>query len=135
MKPIKIQVSELNFTFSRSSGAGGQNVNKVNSKVTLRWEIDASTAFSKDLIERFKKKFKSKISADGTVVLSCDTHRTQSRNIAECILKLEKMLQEVAVAPKKRRPTKPSKASIEKRLQSKKSQAAKKKERRGTKDY
>jgi ribosome-associated protein len=118
-REITLPIRELNFTFSRSSGKGGQNVNKVNSKVTLKWNIARSTACSKDLKERFQKKYRNKISSDGMVTISGQRFRDQGRNVADCIERLHKMINSVQLTPKKRVPTKPTKSSIEKRLHSK----------------
>ncbi len=121
--------SEIVFTFTRSDGPGGQNVNKVNTKVTLRWNIIASANCPSAVKERFAKKFKNRLSDDGEVVISSTRFRSQIRNKADCLEKLNDMLEQVKSAPKKRKKTKPSKGAIEKRLNSKRLQADKKKDR------
>lgn len=115
---MKIPQSELHFTFSRSSGAGGQNVNKVNSKVTLTWNIDESSSVSDEVRERFKKKYARLIVA-GLVQIYSQKHRSQKMNIDDCIAKLESYLANVLAAPKVRKKTKPTLASKLKRLESK----------------
>lgn len=135
MKENKIPTKELNFSFSRSSGAGGQNINKVNTKVELRWNIRKTLVCKKDVKERFLKKYSKKILPDGTVVVTSQRFRTQARNIADTIDKLHEMINSVAVAPKKRKKTKPTKSSIEKRLKIKKSKSDIKKSRRKAIDY
>ena len=130
MKKINLPIKELNFTFSRSSGAGGQNVNKVNSKVTLHWNIKKNNTFSKFLIERFMIRYNRKVNDLGEVVIISQRFRDQGRNIADCIEKLETMLTEVSTIPKKRKATKPTRSSIEKRLKNKKGHSDKKKMRK-----
>ncbi|MBT3980382.1 MAG: aminoacyl-tRNA hydrolase [Bacteriovoracaceae bacterium] len=135
MDGIKVPIKELNFSFSRSSGAGGQNINKVNSKATLRWNLAASKVCSKAMAERFISKFSRYVLEDDIVMISSQRFRNQARNIADCIEKLEVMLTSVKKAPKKRRATKPTRASVEKRLKVKKGKSQLKKNRRKSTDY
>jgi len=127
---MEIPIKELNFTFARSSGAGGQNVNKVNTKVTLIWDIDSSNAISSFVKDRFKKKFSGYINAEGEVKIISQKYRVQSRNIADCSEKLHAMLESVAKPPKERIDTKPTKSSVKKRIESKKSKGEVKKNRK-----
>lgn len=113
-----IPVSEFTFTFSRSSGAGGQNVNKVNSKVTMTWDMDASLSIREDVKERFKASYKSYI-VSNLVVIHSQKHRSQKMNIDDCIEKLQTMIKSVMHPPKVRRKTRPTKSSVVKRLESK----------------
>ncbi len=135
MKPLKIPIKEFNFSFSRSSGSGGQNVNKVNSKVTLIWNLKLSSISFPGLIARFQEKYPRKMQHDGTVSITSQRFRNQGLNTADCIEKIEEMINSVAIAPKKRRPTKPKKGAIEKRLKNKKEQGDKKKRRQSKPDY
>lgn len=128
MSSIKIPYSEFTFTFSRSSGAGGQNVNKVNSKATLTWDIDSSDACNGAVKKRFKEKYQRYI-AQGLVVLHSQKHRSQKMNIDDCVQKLETLLNDVRLPPKIRRETKPTKSAVKKRLDSKSKQSAQKKMR------
>ena len=123
---VKIPDSEYNFSFSRSSGAGGQNVNKVNSKVTMSWDIDNSDACSFPVKKRFKEKY-SRLMVAGLVVIHSQKHRSQKMNRDDCILKLESYLLSVLHPPKIRRKTKPTKSSTRKRLDSKSKQSKQKK--------
>lgn len=125
---IKIPYVEYVFSFSRSSGAGGQNVNKVNSKATLSWGIDNSPSCQRSVKERFKTKFKRFV-FDGRVVITSQKHRSQNMNIDDCISKLNEMLISVEFAPKARRSTKPTRNSVKRRLDSKKKDSNKKKMR------
>lgn len=127
---MKIPNSEFDFTFSRSSGAGGQNVNKVNTKATLSWNIDESKAISPAVKKRFKVKFSRFITTEGKVKIVGQRFRTQSQNIQDCIEKLHEMLEQVAKAPRKRIATKPTRSSQIKRVDSKKKNSQTKKYRK-----
>ena len=124
----KIPVSEFKFSFSRSSGAGGQNVNKLNTKVTLFWDIESSPSCSAGVKKRFTDKYKRLI-IESTVVIKSQRFRAQSKNIDDCVDKLHELLASVEFAPKTRRPTKPTKGSVRKRLENKKNHSEKKKSR------
>lgn len=126
---ITIPAGELKLTFVRSSGPGGQNVNKVSSKAVLNWDIAQSQALPEDVKKRFTQRFSKRISQDGIFQISSDRYRDRTRNIQDCYDKLNGMILEVLHPPKKRKPTKPSKAAIEKRLQNKKAVSEKKKMR------
>lgn len=129
MIKIEIPDNELQFTFSRSSGAGGQNINKVNSKATLTWAMDASHSLSDSIKQRFKAKFARFVTNEGIVVITSQEHRTQKMNIDECLKKLYDMISEAQIVPKVRYKTKPKRNSVEKRLKSKKLHSDKKKSR------
>ena len=127
---IQINEAEFDFSFARSGGPGGQNVNKVNSKVTLRWGISKSSTLPADVFARFRAKYHRRITKDGDLVMTSQRYRDQGRNVADCLEKLRELLLEVAVAPRKRRPTRRTKGSVERRLNDKKQQSAKKQNRR-----
>lgn len=129
MSTIKIPFSEFTFTFSRSSGAGGQNVNKVNSKVTLYWAIDKSPTCPFPVLARFKAKYSHYILDNGEVQIVSQKTRNQKDNIADCIEKLHALLKSVEKAPIPRKKTKPKKSAIQDRLTSKKINSDKKKSR------
>ena len=133
MDKIKIPFSEFTFTFARSGGAGGQNVNKVNSKVILHWRIDETQACYAGVIERFKERFGQFITQDGEVQIVSQKNRSQKDNIDDCIEKLHAMINEVARPPKVRRATKPKRSAVLKRLNSKKKDSEKKRLRKN--DY
>lgn len=117
---IKIPMHELSFSYARSSGPGGQNVNKVNSKAILHWNIADSKAVRQEVRERFLAKFGNRMDSEGHVVLSSDQYRDQQRNVQDCLDKLCEMLRSVAVPPKKRKATKPSRGATERRINVKK---------------
>ncbi|MCA9204259.1 MAG: alternative ribosome rescue aminoacyl-tRNA hydrolase ArfB [Pirellulaceae bacterium] len=127
---IAIPLAEFTYTFARSGGPGGQNVNKVNSKATLRWPITSSPSLPEDVRQRFLATFRTRITQDGDLVLSSQRYRDQGRNVQDCLDKLREMLLSVATPPKIRRETKPTRGSRERRLQEKKSLGQKKERRR-----
>lgn len=130
MTKFKIPAHEYELSFSRSSGAGGQNVNKVNTKATLHWNALKTEALPPVVLDRFLKKFGNKLSEDGVLTLSSQAHRTQHMNIAEVIKKLHEMIETIALPPKVRKPTKPTKSSVNERIKSKKQKGETKKSRR-----
>jgi len=127
---ISISFGEFRFTFARSSGPGGQNVNKVNTKVTLHWSVDSSPSLSEDMRERFRAKYGQRINKHGELVIYSERYRNQGRNVSDCLTKLREMLLDVALAPKKRKPTRPSRGAKERRLREKKARAQTKQLRR-----
>jgi len=128
---VRIPREELEFSFTRSSGPGGQNVNKVNSKAVMRWPASTSPSLPPDIRARFLQHYASRLTNEGELVLTCQTHRDQAQNIEACLGRLRAMIAAVAVAPKKRKKTKPSRGSIERRLQAKRQASEKKTGRRG----
>jgi ribosome-associated protein len=130
MERLKIPFSEFTFAYSRSSGAGGQHVNKVNSKVELLWNLDESPSVSDGVKKRFRDKFSQFITASGIVHLVSQKTRSQKGNIDDCIDKLHDMLNQVLLAPKIRKPTRPKRSAVLSRLQSKKKDSEKKRMRK-----
>ncbi len=127
---IQIPVSELRITHSRSSGPGGQNVNKVNSKVTIHWPVVTSPSVPADVRTRFLSKFRRRINKQGELVIHSQRYRDQERNISDCMEKIKGLLLEVATPPKLRKPTRPSRGSKERRIREKKSRSQTKQGRR-----
>lgn len=127
---IAVPRRELVLSFARSSGPGGQNVNRVASKVTLRWDVVHTRSLPEDVRERFLRRFARRISASGELVLSSQRHREQARNVEDCVGKLRAMLAAVELAPRRRTKTRPTRASIERRLAGKREQGRRKRERR-----
>jgi ribosome-associated protein len=129
-KRIQVPKGELEFTFARSSGPGGQNVNKVSSKAVLRWDVMRSAALPADVRQRFLARYGSRLTNEGDLVITSQRHRDQARNVADALEKLRVMVAGVAAPPKKRKPSRPTKASVERRRKSKEVQAGKKRLRR-----
>ena len=126
---IRIPLRELHFDFARSSGPGGQNVNKVATKAVLRWPVARSRSLPDDVRERFMARYRRRITRDGELVLQSQRFRDRGRNIADCTEKLRHMLQEVATPPRRRRPTRPTRASVERRLTVKRHTSGRKRRR------
>ncbi len=127
---VEILLTELNFKGIRSSGPGGQHVNKTASKVEVAFDLESSRALSDIEKDRLRDKLSSKLSADGILTLQCGETRSQHRNKAIVIERLVSLLQENLKVAKKRNKTKPSKNAIERRLKSKKERAFKKSNRK-----
>lgn len=127
---VMIPTDELVFTFSRSSGPGGQNVNKVNTRATLRFDVRASQAFSPVQRERLLAVLAGRLDRDGCLVIDCQVHRSQADNRAEAIRKLATLLRAALRPPKVRHRTRPTKASVERRLASKTRRTSTKQHRR-----
>ena len=117
---------ELNFKAIRSSGAGGQHVNKVSSKVELSFSLETSQAFSDQEKRRILRKLETRFTKEGILILQCDEARSQHKNKQLVIKRFFSLLKKALEVPKKRKPTKPSKSTIEKRLKSKKMDSSKK---------
>jgi len=128
--PFGVPESELHFTYARSSGPGGQNVNKTASKATLRWNPSASRALPADVRERFVRAFASRLTSEGELVLQGQRHRDQARNAADCVARLAAMLRAVAKPKRARRPTRPGRGAVEQRLREKRRRGDAKRERR-----
>ncbi len=114
-------ISELNFKAVRSSGAGGQNVNKVSSKVVLSFDLVNSQSLSEEEKERSQRKLKSKLTLDGILILNCDEDRSQLKNKEIVTKRFLEMIEKSLVIPKERKATKIPKSVIEKRLKDKSS--------------
>ncbi|SEM16300.1 ribosome-associated protein [Chryseobacterium taichungense] len=121
---------ELTFKTSRSSGAGGQNVNKVETSVTVLWKVDESEFFNDDQKNLIHTKLKNRINAEGFLFLTVSESRTQLMNKTKAIEKILEIVDKALVIPKKRLATKPSKSQKQKRLDTKKKLSEKKENRK-----
>ena len=113
-------VSELTFLVSRSSGPGGQNVNKVNSRVTLKWDLLRSVTLQNDQKELLLKKLASRLTKEGVLMLSSQDSRSQLQNKEAVLQKLDFILAQALTPKKTRKKTKPTKAARQKRIRTKK---------------
>ncbi|QDO98671.1 aminoacyl-tRNA hydrolase [Ferrovibrio terrae] len=116
---ISLDPRELEISFIRASGPGGQNVNKVSSAVQLRFDVRQSQAYSDDVRARLEKLAGNRLTLDGVLVLTAQEHRSQERNREDAIERLLGLIRAAAVVPKVRRATRPTLGSKKRRLESK----------------
>ena len=121
---------ELSYKTSRSSGSGGQNVNKVETSVTVIWKLEDSAVFTDLEKERIALKLKNRINLDGILQLTVSESRTQLQNKKIATEKIQELVNKSLIVPKKRIATKPSRAKVEMRLESKKKLSEKKENRK-----
>jgi ribosome-associated protein len=125
-----IPAAELELSYARSAGPGGQNVNKVSTKAVLRWRAAATPSLPDDVRGRFVERHGNRINAAGELVLSADEHREQSRNVAACYERLRQMIMAVLLPPRRRVKTRPSRAAVQRRIESKQRRSETKQRRR-----
>ncbi len=131
---VCIPARDLGVRAVRASGPGGQNVNKVSSKVELRFDLQGNTSLRPEVRTRLKRQNPGRVSSDGALVVTCQATRSQQQNLDEARGILSALVQTALVAPKRRRPTKPSRAAKARRLDDKRKQGDKKRQRR-SKDF
>ncbi len=127
---LKIPLREFQFTFARSSGPGGQNVNKLNTKALLRWPVMKSSSLPEAVRRRLLSKYHRRVNSEGEFLIGSQRFRDAGRNVADCLEKLRQMLAEAATPPKPRKRTRPTRASVRRRLDQKRKQSQKKQRRR-----
>jgi ribosome-associated protein len=117
---IDIDESEIDESFVRASGPGGQNVNKLSTAVQLRFDVRRSPSLSGEVRTRLERLAGSRLTRDGVLVIIAQRHRTQARNRDDALERLIELIRQAAVRPVPRRPTRPTKASRERRIEGKK---------------
>jgi ribosome-associated protein len=127
---VSIPEAELELRASRSSGPGGQSVNTSDTKVELRWSVPDSTALTETQRDRLLERLSSRLTADGVLILQGSEHRSQHRNREAVLARFHAIVGEALTPPKRRRPTRPSRAAKERRLQAKARRAEVKRLRR-----
>lgn len=131
---VTIPGEDLSWCAARSSGAGGQNVNKVASKVELRFDLPNCSSLAQAVKERLAPLVRNKLDADGRVLIVSQRSRDQRFNLDDALAKLKELILQALVPPKPRRPTKPTRGSKERRLSSKKIHSQHKQNRRSSED-
>lgn len=129
---VAIPLEEIEFTYSRSGGPGGQNVNKVSSKTHLRWRMAVTGVRLPDgTLDRMKASYPSRFTNEGDILLVSQTFRDQERNRQDCVEKLVEMIRQCLQAPVQRKKTKPTRGSQIRRVEAKKRNSQRKESRRG----
>lgn len=131
---IHIPWSELQFSYARSGGPGGQHVNKTNTKAILKWDVRQTEAIGPAIKQRFEKHWGARINKEGCVVISSEESRDQRSNMEACLAKLKQMLTISAKRPKVRVPTKPSLGSVRRNAEKKRQRSERKSQRRASKN-
>jgi len=129
---LSIPRTELDVRVSRSSGAGGQHVNKTSSRVEIFWNIVGSRAISEEHRARLREKLASRLTTEGSIRVVASDMRSQSRNRELAEERLAEMVRRALIVPRKRKATRPTRAAKEARLDSKKRHSTKKRDRRNT---
>jgi ribosome-associated protein len=128
---ITIDEREIEEQFVRASGPGGQNVNKLSTAVQLRFDVRQSPSLPGDVRARLERLAGSRLTRDGVLVIIAQRHRTQPRNRQDALDRLIDLIRRAAIAPLRRRPTRPTRASRERRIEGKKHRAGLKQLRQG----
>jgi ribosome-associated protein len=129
---VLIPAREIVIEYARSGGPGGQRVNKVETKAVLRFDLGASRAFDETQRERLLRRLASRLTTAGEIVLHASRFRDRQRNVEDARTRLAALLTEALRQPKRRRPTKPTRSSKEKRLREKRNRSETKRTRRET---
>jgi ribosome-associated protein len=128
---IVIPESELSFSYARSGGPGGQNVNKVSSKALLRWHLSSSTSVPEEVKARLARLESKRITSEGDLLIVSQRFRDQERNRQDCLDRLRELVLRALVVPKPRKPTRPTRGSRMRRLADKRRRSQTKQGRQG----
>lgn len=131
---LAIPEQELTFEYSRSSGPGGQNVNKVSTKVTLRFDVSASPSLSDDQRDRITHKLRTRITKDGVLRVTSQRHRTRRANQEAAVERFVELMREALARRRRRRRTRIPREAHERRMEEKKRRSRRKRERRKVHD-
>ena len=132
---ISVDSSEMDWDFVRASGPGGQNVNKVATAVQLRFDAKHSPSLPEDVRERLIRLAGKRITGEGILIIDARRHRSQEQNRQDAIDRLVELIRKASVRPKIRRPTKPTLASRQKRLEEKRRRSELKRTRKSVSDF
>ena len=127
---ISIPLKEFEFSFSRSPGPGGQNVNKLNTKVQLRWDVKSTSQLPESVKQRLFAKFQRRITKEGELIVTSSRFRDQGRNVGDALHKLRELILSIAEEPKPRKKKKRSPAANRRRLEAKRQVSDKKRSRK-----
>jgi len=116
---IRIPLSEFRFSYVRSSGPGGQNVNKVNSQVQLSWNLNRNESLPEDVMARLREAERGRLTRTGILRMDCQRYRDREQNRLDCLERIRQMVLKVIQPPKQRRKTRIPKGVVERRLRTK----------------
>jgi ribosome-associated protein len=131
---IELLKKEFQYVASRSSGPGGQNVNKVSSKIEIRFDIESSSVFSPEQKLILKAKLGNRITSEGELIITCQEDRSQLKNKETATRRIIDLLQRALTPQKRRKPTRPTRSSVEKRIELKKQRSSVKQNRKFMED-